>query len=409
MKTLTKNLSKLVAVKLLVAALFFTSCDESGKGPKIVEEAITIGCQYFNDNPNAILVDNPNAPIDYIVTCKSTSIPDDVVIEPGVTIAFETNAGLWVRGEGSLKAVGTSGKPITFTGVDKAKGAWGGIFFASNDPKNEMQYTTVEYAGGAVSSSGTSNKGGVVIGSGASLKFLNNTVQHCSGWALNLYYSANATNTTIENNTFKNNEIPIQISSPFIGLVKGSNQFFENTVNKVEVRCEYPIDNTQTIHKLSVPYSITNGSFDFRIGGKGQLTVEPGTVIEMGEGKRIYVYGSMKMAGTPSEKIIVRGATEAPGSWGRIVFDNTKSPNNQIQHAEIRHAGSGANATTTHYLTKGAIVSSSASRIQIDNTHFQDILSCIISADHWGTANLTVGPNITKTNVNTAGVENCAY
>src|SRR5690606_39421443 len=51
-------------------------------------------------------------------------------------------------------------------------------------------------------------------------------------------------------NTFKENEIPLQISSPFIGLVKGSNQFINNTVNKVEVKCEYPINDSQTIHKL---------------------------------------------------------------------------------------------------------------------------------------------------------------
>lgn|SRR5690554_288494 len=414
MKT-TNIFKNLFRVTFITTGMFFiSSCstdDDSNDGDPIleVEPPIVLACNYFSENPNAILEDNPNAPVDYIVTCNGMSIPDDVTIKPGVTIAFESDASFWVKNEGSLNAVGTSDKPITFTGVDKERGAWGGIFFASNDPKNEMNHTVVEYSGGTASSWSTSEKGGVVIGAGASLKFHNNIVQHCQGWGLNLFYSANATNTIIENNTFKENEIPLQISSPFIGLVKGSNQFINNTVNKVEVKCEYPINDSQTIHKLLVPYSITNGTNDFRVGNNGSLVVEPGTIIEMGEGKDIYVWGSLKAVGTLSEKITIKGATESPGSWGRIVYEDTTSPANQIKDVIIKHAGEGANATSTHYYDRGAVVLIYNPRLLIEDTHFEDVLSCIISPSQHGVDNLTVGENITTTNVNTAGVENCSY
>lgn len=404
-----KNLS---GIAFLSTGLFFiSSCstddDSNNGGDPILEfdPPIVLACNYFSENPNAILEDNPNAPIDYIITCNGMSIPDDAVIKPGVTIAFESDASFWIRDEGSLNAVGTPDKPITFTGVDKEQGAWGGIFFASNDPKNEINHTIVEYSGGTASSWASSEKGGVVIGAGASLKFHNNTVQYCQGWGLNLFYSANTTNTIIENNTFKENEIPLQISSPFIGLVKGSNQFLNNTVNKVEVKCTYSLSGNQTMHKLSVPYSITNGNGSFGI--EGYLIIEPGTIIEVGDDKYINVTGSLKIVGTPSEKIIIKGATEAAGAWGNIRYYDTSSPNNQINYVEIKHAGAGVTPTDVH--RRGAVSLQYITRLDIDNTHFEDIYSCIINEINPSLSNLTVGSNITTTNVNVVGLESCSY
>src|SRR5690606_36704141 len=142
------------------------------------------------------------APVDYVVTCNGTSITNDVTIEPGVKIAFKSDASFWVREDGYLKAIGTTSQPITFTGVEQSMGYWGGIYFGSDDSKNEIKNALIEYGGGTASSWSSSEKGGVVIGSGASLKFSNNVVQYCQAWGLNLYYSANESQTSIDNNTF---------------------------------------------------------------------------------------------------------------------------------------------------------------------------------------------------------------
>lgn len=399
---------------ILAAALIFASCRTGGEPtpepPTGSDPAITLACNYFSENPNAILVDNPDAPVDYIVTCNGMSIPDDVVIEPGVTIAFETDASFWIREDGSLKAVGTADKPITFTGVDKSRGAWGGIFFESNDPKNEMKYTVVEYAGGAAPSWGSSQKGGVVVGANASLKLEYSTIQHCDVFGYNLFYNATVANTTISNNTFKNNEVPMQIAYPVVGLVAGSNQFLENTTNKVQVYNSYQVGNAQILRRLNVPYSFLNGvSKTFTIGKEGKLTIEPGTIMEMGTDVNLYNYGSLIMKGTSANKIIVRGNVATPGGWGCITFDDTNSPENSIEYVEILHAGNKATATSTHYSEKGAIVTIYDPTVTIDNVDFKDIKSCIISPSHHGTSNLTVGTSITKTNVNTAGISECAY
>lgn len=404
----TNFIHKTLSVLMMSAMLFTVSCEKKDKvDPQNpidqggTEPPIELGCQFFTQNPNTVLVNNPKAPIDYIVTCRLT-IGDDVTIEPGVTIAFEADNGFWVNNNGSLKAVGTSDQPITFTGVNKERGSWGGIYFSSNNPKNEMNHTIFEYAGGRAVSSMSEQKGGVVIGSGASLKFQNNLVQHCKNWGLSLYYSANDETTIIENNTFNANERPLQVTMNFVGLVKGNNVFTNNTSNKAEILTQYAIAKTQTLHKLNVPYWI-RGPFHFEIGFEGNLTIEPGTVIEMADEKNIVVKGSLIMNGTSSEKIIIRGVSAAPGSWGNIVY-HSASPNNQINYTEIRHAGAKPNG---YYLNKGAVSLGSNARLQIDNTHFQDIFSCLLFRSNPSV--LTWGENITSNNVNVAGLENCEY
>jgi hypothetical protein len=409
--TKANYLKKFYAVGIITAGLLFGACstDDEGLTPDKEKEddpivqidpPIVLDCQHFNKNPNTVLKDNPNAPIDYIVKCHLT-IDDDVIIEPGVTIAFETDTGFWVH-KGSLNAVGTAEKPITFTGINKERGSWGGVFFASNNPKNEMNHTIYEYAGGKAVSWATNEVGGVVIGSGASLKFNNNLVQHCKNWGLSLYYSANDATTTIENNTFKANEKPLQVSLNFVGLVKGDNKFIDNTSNKAEISCQYAIAKTQTLHKLSVPY-LVRGLFNFEIGKEGNLTIEPGTVIEMATDKNIVVKGSLKAVGTPSKKIIIRGETEAQGSWGNIVF-NSGSPNNQINYVEIKHAGA---KPTSYHLNKGAIAVNSSSRLDLNNTHFSNIFNCPIYKTDNNTSIITGMENITTHNINGAGLPDC--
>lgn len=395
-------------VTLVVASLLLFSCesDDTTDDPVLqIDPPIELSCNYFSNNPNAVLEDNPNAPVDYIVSCKM-SIPDDVTIEPGVTIAFQTNTGFAILETGSLKAIGTVNKPITFTGVDKERGAWGGIYFNSNDSKNEFNHTILEYAGGTAVYGGSSEKGGIVYGPGSSLKLTNSLIQHCTGWGINLYYTVNEERTTIESNTFKENAIPLQISSAMIDVVKSNNQFIDNTINKVEVKNTFSIGGgNKTMHKLSVPYSIVNGNGVFSIA-EGNLVIQPGTVIEMGAGKYIEIRasGSLKAVGTSSEKIIIRGDVEAPGGWQNIQFHTTSSPNNQFKHVIIKHAGAGANPNSNIHI-RGAVYLGYAPTVLIEDTHFEDILSCIIYSDQHGMGNLTIGANVTSTNVNTANLD----
>lgn len=406
--------SKLLKTFAFVAILFSysacTSDDDTAHEEPITEidPPIVIDCQYFNNHPNAILEDNPYAPVDYLVICNGTSIPDDVTIEPGVTIAFETDASFWVREEGSLKAVGTTSKPITFTGVDKVMGSWAGIYFGSNDSKNEIKYALIEYGGGAASAWSSSEKGGVVIGANSSLKFSNNTVQHCKAWGVNLYYNANETLTSIDNNTFIKNEIPVRISSPMVDVLKGNNDYMENQVNKIEIKTDYPIEGNKTLRKATVPYWVKDyNNAGFRVGN-GKLTIEPGTKIEMDNNTWFSVgaNGALKIVGTSAEKISITGVAQVPGGWGNIRFSESTSSENQIQHAIIKHAGAGAHSSSNIHV-RGAVYIGYDSTLAMSDILFEDIQSCVLFSDQFGIDNVNIGSGITSNNTNTIGLDDC--
>src|SRR5690606_22611761 len=133
------------------AAFAVISCNSDDDAPNepIVEVSpIILDCGYFDENPNIHLTDDPNAPIDYIITCDP-KMSGDFIIDAGVVIEFENEAGLILGkyGNGKIQMNGTAEKPIILTGVQKDKGSWRGVQISSNNPANQMNYVTVEYAG----------------------------------------------------------------------------------------------------------------------------------------------------------------------------------------------------------------------------------------------------------------------
>lgn len=122
------------------------------------------GGTYTGNTRDAIIVNSYTSAINNDSTWKDLGVPYRVedklhvlagggklTIEPGVTIEFGSDAYLSVD-EGasgskpSLLAIGTAVKPITFTGIDKVKGAWRGIYFDSPSPLNEIGFTNIDYA-----------------------------------------------------------------------------------------------------------------------------------------------------------------------------------------------------------------------------------------------------------------------
>ncbi|WP_176955860.1 right-handed parallel beta-helix repeat-containing protein [Catalinimonas alkaloidigena] len=98
-----------------------------------------------------------------------------LTLEPGVTIEFENGTGIQI-GESdasSLVAVGSVIAPITFTGVNKVAGSWGGLEFRfTKSPQNRIQNAVIEYAGSA------KWPGAIYMWSNPALSVTNTTFRH---------------------------------------------------------------------------------------------------------------------------------------------------------------------------------------------------------------------------------------
>ncbi|HZH86305.1 MAG TPA: hypothetical protein VFD77_03245 [Brumimicrobium sp.] len=325
-----------------IALIGFASCkkkeiepEPSGSGTK---PAIVLDCDYFH--VDRVLVNDPDAPVDYIINCKM-DVYADIVIEPGVVIEFEQNAGIDIDDfnipKASLSAIGTQDKPIVFRGVKKEAGYWRGLMFDSNSSRNELTHVRVEDAGGqAFNSNG--DRGGVIVFADAKLKMNNSKVTNSQTYGLNAVY--NGTNSLVlNNNTISGNNRPAYISANLIHSLNGTNHFSGNTEDYILIytNADY-ITSSTTWHKTDVKYR-TDGSFDVN----AMLTIEPGVEIEFSQGgyMKIGETGGIKAIGTPSDPIVFTGVSKVSKAWKGIYIDS-ENAENEIAHAEFNYSGIGS-------------------------------------------------------------------
>lgn len=386
------NRFKFAILATTIASLSFTSCESDEPSIIIEKEPIVLACDYFKED--RVLVNDPDRPVDYIITCVMKVNGTDIKIEPGVVIEFEQDAGIEIDGfnvtKASLSAVGTSDKPIIFRGVKKEAGYWKGLFFNSSSPNNKLIHARVEDAGGTRFNS-NGDLGAVHVYAGGKLTMENTHATNSKSYGLNAVYG-NA-DITLNNNKFTRNNAPAIIAPPYLNAMNATNDYKGNISDFVEVRpYTHDIKNNSTWHKINVPYRVLTGSVKF-LRVQALLTIQPGVNVEWGSEMELYIHedgGGLKAVGTSAEPIIFTGQTKTAKSWkGISVY--SKYAANEIAHMEIHHSGLDA--------PKGNVWLWYESFLNIHDVKFKTIDGCGINyrvlsgkADN---PNLTIGPNIT--------------
>lgn len=392
---------------LIASTLVFTlhSCDKEedpGQSPAVPLE---LDCdmqgldQFIHADSTFTLVDRGTG-VDYIINCVA-DVEGDLIIEPGVTIQFGEDGALDVN-FGSIQAIGTAEKPITFTGEDKVPGSWGYIVFKTDDVKNKMHYCIVEHAGAfQVSSNG--DKGNVIVMNSSRLEMENCTIRESEEYGVKIT-SSSAELPKFVNNIITSSKWPVHIPSNLVHNISGGS-FTGNTNDAILVTSNGGGNNELVepgdIHiwtKLDVPYQIAK---TLKISG-GTLEIMPGVVIQFENGVGIDVGESdastLIANGTASERILFTGVTKAPGAWNKIEFRFTQSPLNSITYATIEYAGS----------DNGAIEMWSDPVLTVENVDFKNISSCAFydNVPDFNPSAQVVNPNLSWSNLSYDGIAN---
>src|SRR5699024_9325982 len=336
-----KQIYRIVTFTVISLVLFSCSSDDS-VDESIVEIAppIILDCDYFNTD--RVLVDNPDAPIDYIITCEA-HVTAELTVEPGVVIAFEPAAALFVEEQASLTMDGTVDKPIILTGVENEKGLWNGVLIESNKASNSMKYVTIEYAGHqSVSHSGDVSPAGLQVIKDGDVTIDHSTFQHCIDNGL---YWDSSKYISITNSIFTKNDVPMKTAGTNqIKLYNNTNTYTGNVNDYVHM--QYPgISYNQekiTWHKIDVPYYLTTRVYNRFEVDHAQLVVEPGVDIIMataGTHMRIHNDASITAVGTSADPIIFRGSDDIKAAWGFIHIYKSGSALNEIGHVKIKNTG----------------------------------------------------------------------
>jgi len=160
------------------------------------------------------------SPPDYVVTRDVTIVaPATLTIQAGTIVLFDPGVHLYVNGNATLRADGTSVKSITFgANSSSAGGTWAGIQFNASS-FGSVSWSTFDRVDRAITvlDSSPSIDHNTVIQAGAGFAFLrsstvlsNNVVLR----ALNVGAYLNASDVQVLNNRFNGSGIGIQIEQP---------------------------------------------------------------------------------------------------------------------------------------------------------------------------------------------------
>lgn len=294
-----------------------------------------------------------------------------LTIEAGTIIKFE-EGNFMECDDGKILAEGTEELPIVFTsirddnyggdsnsdgsGTSPSKGDWSFISIGGTNNASEFNYCKFLYGGGY-----TSYMDYTLNLESATTSVTNCTFAHNIGLEQGALASKNASDLTISNNIFYDNEIPFAINGQFD--IDNSNMFHNpenpsetNTHNGIYVVGTYEgIQGNISWGETKVPMIIKGGSSDLRIESGNSLTLSPGVMIKMGEEVSIFVDEGVLIAeGTESAPIVFTsihddsygGDTDAnentitpvPGDWDDIRVYGTNN-NSLFRYCEFYYGG----------------------------------------------------------------------
>jgi len=163
-----------------------------------------LGSEYLIVKGNSIVEDQTWSPLNVPVLIEgSFTVEPEVKLTIKAGSQFTFDSGVLMRVDGSLISKGTESDPIIFSALQQTAGYWAGIYFYnSEERKNEMTYTNVEYAGGGY------RNAAIYLGGESLLKISNSTITDSASYGIYLEYdSAKRVDgqTLVRKNNFHNN------------------------------------------------------------------------------------------------------------------------------------------------------------------------------------------------------------
>lgn len=270
----------------------------------------------------------------------------NLTLEEGVSLYFEENAGLNIRG-GTLTARGTEEDPVVLTSTDPTPGYWSGVqYIDTRSTQNVLEHVVIEYAGGqafdgAGEASLVLNSTGIT-GDPVRVAVDNVTIRNSA--ALGMYVEELTEFESFSNNTFtENGAAPIRIAPTLLGVLDSESSFVGNDSDFVLVQPVSDGNITTGDHSwaaLDVPYRVRES---FEVGGDAHIDIEPGATIEFEEGLGINVQGgTLSAVGTADDPVTFRGAEQIDTFWQGIQFIGTRSADNRLEQVTISHASNGS-------------------------------------------------------------------
>src|SRR5579883_514215 len=281
---------------------------------------------------------------DYIVTPGET-----LVVQPGTTVQFSGNHGLYVQG--TLTALGSSNQPITFTSTAGTPASWGGIAFLAGSDASTLDHVHLSYAGGGLNtvtpSSGCCAYAGIYVNgaaptiSNSTIDFTGNGSHNNNGNGIEVGSSGPVLlDDALDNNSgwpIRYDQLPNDLSMTNNGLTATG----DANGSIMDVAANATVAGAWNLSNIGLSLQL-----------EGDVTIAPGAQVTVGmtntllfNGGGLYVQGTLTMSGTATSPISVTSPSGTPASWGGIAF-LAGSDASTLDHVHLSYAGGGLNTVT---------------------------------------------------------------
>lgn len=261
-----------------------------------------------------------------------------VTLEAGVTVAMAQDFWIDVRENGSLTAAGTSEAPVVLTGQLAEVGFWKGVSFASKSSSNILDGAVVEFAGGDHWHGGPDSRSAIVAYENSKVEIRNSVVRDSQWYAFTA--NAEADIEGFSGNRLERNARVLMLHPDLVGAIEADNEFVDNDDNVVRMAFgnNDVVITEQSWKSVGVPFHV-----NVRMYIEAPVTVEAGVTIEF-EQEASYIVrgeGSLSLAGTEAEPVLLTGVEKVPGFWRGVNY-RTLSGSNTATHTRFEYAGGGS-------------------------------------------------------------------
>ncbi len=296
---------------------------------------------------------------------SSYDVQASLTLAAGSKLIFNTGSGLRVTKGGSLTAIGTSSKPIVFTGQEESPGYWKGInFYTSGSLKNKLDHVVIEYGVKNINTWSYAN-------TPARLNIKNSILRYASDVAVYIE-DPSVKIDLFENNTVTLNEKTISIPFNLVGRIGSGNSFTGNVLDNNQIFIRSTTANKpQTWLNLGVPYFFESSSI-YKVDSS--FNIKEGAMLIFSTSSKLQIAnnGYLNAIGTASEPIIFTAKEPTPGYWSGIQFYTSASGNNLLEHVEVKYGGGGGSNSEGN-ITSWCFANNTA-RFTIKNSTISDSL-----------------------------------
>jgi hypothetical protein len=326
------------AKKMLIVASALLFCIAGCKKNETTIGAKKLDCTISGNTT----LTNHNNGVDYICDCDVQVMAGTLTIEKGVTIQFSSGGGISINGNAAIVANGSASEPITLQGANSAKGSWLGLLIQSNNTLNEISYTNILSAGSrniTMLVAASTEDPFASIHLVGRLKMNNSLISKSEGNGLVLHPTGNV--TQFSNNTIEFCDVyPIYM---YVGQLAGTSfstcTMVANSKNFISLYAKSSVSvvvEAVNFTPATIPfYAHTSLNFE------GNVAMAAGTQIVVAAGELISVKNnaSMRISGTPSNPVVLKGENAIAGFWkGVLVASN--NANNIFDYLEVSDGGS---------------------------------------------------------------------